>query len=235
MKSIIKMLELAFFATLAFSTVGALGAGSASAAEPQILLNGTHTFPQLILGSSSLSSKLVNRTATVECGSLLIHGLIRSKLDILLLLLWHRCKIAGTTTECNSINPTEPRGLIHTAVLLLPRLLLTHLPGFLIQRDPELRHVAEFECGALAKSIVVEGTVEAHLSKPAANVFSNEVTVNIEVKTAGSEQTFTHDEGSNEIMKLESSTNGFAFETATEEVLEAKAHLNSGVEVEFHC
>jgi hypothetical protein len=227
MRSIIKMLGLAFFATLALS---AFGASSASAVvHPLILIVPPNTYPQLILGLSKKVSNLVAKGGSkVECQHLLIHGLIHSGLDILLLLLWHQCTSAGA--ECNSAG--EQKGLIHTAVLLLPRLLLSHLPGFLIQLDPELKHVAEFECGIV--KVVVNGTVEAHLDSPAAGVPSNEATISVEVKTAGSEQKFTHDEGSNEIDHLESSF-GIGFENATEEVLEAKVHLNTGVEAEFHC
>jgi hypothetical protein len=222
---------------LVASLVMALVAAASASAHTEILLRGGG-FPQLILGLSSRESKLVTKVpligeVTVSCPSLLVHGLVRSSLDVLLLLLWHRCK-DNLGNNCQSAG--EPTGLIHDAVLLLPKLLLGQVIGFLIQLDLAYNkvHIAEFSCGI--NKVVVNGTVLGNVTSPAEGEFSNELKMNIEVKTAGVEQKFTHVQGSEEIDHLLSSTNGEAFENSTEEVMEAHVHFaNPLVTGTIHC
>jgi hypothetical protein len=211
-----------------------LGAVAMSAfGAPEIKLTGTSTYPQEILGSSSKPSKLVTAAGDeIECETLLNRGTLHSPTDLLLLLLWHKCKLTKPlATPCNS--PGEPSGLIHVLQLVLPVLLLNHLPGFLFELDLPEKLSSLFECPALGIHISVRGTVLGHIISPALGSHSPTLTVDVNVATPGTAQTFTHAEGSESIDLLESNSTG-TFEMSTEEVLEDSSHFEkAGVEAEF--
>jgi hypothetical protein len=213
----------------AVALLGAVAMSAFGAAELK-LVNGA-TYPQSILSSSSHVSKLVTAGGTeVACETLLDSGTLHSPTDLLLLLLWHKCASTGVIkAACSS--PNEPSGLIHVLTLVLFGLLLNHLPGVLFELDLPEKHTAEFSCSIV--KVTVNGTVLGHIISPAAEKPSSELTVDVNVATAGTAQTFTHFEGSESIDLLESSTGG-AFEMSTEEVTEDHGHfVTAGVEAEF--
>jgi hypothetical protein len=160
MRSIIKMLGLAFFATLAFSAVGALGAGSASA-----LLFLTQSTKELFTVKSLTTAKLETALNAVECATVLGHGLILNKTDIAhtILLTFHECKVAGTTAACTGTsNANEPSGLITT--LELDALLVTLLPStadkYGLKVLAEKGNLAEFKCATVPETnVTVKGSV----------------------------------------------------------------------------
>jgi hypothetical protein len=229
-----RFMMLAGLALAASLVLAGVAAASATAASEILIRNGS--FPQTVLGSSNHISKLVTKAGnTVECSTYSTKGTQYSNTDVLLLLLWKGCKETTTSTECNS--PGESSGNVHDAVLTLPVLLLSKLPGLLFELDTSYnsKHIAEFECDFGLVKIVVNGTVLGHISKPAIGVWSNSMTLDIVVKTAGTEQLWKDtEEKPNELDHLESSRNGGAFESSTEEVIEAEVHYAAaGVEGMF--
>jgi hypothetical protein len=177
MRSIIKMLGLAFMATLAFSVVGALGAGSASALL--FLVAGdaaSETYTVENLGKPTLET---SSKRTVTCESVDGGGTILNKTDVVekASFTFHKCT-SSFAGECTS--GTEPKGLIKT--LALDGLLVTLLNGkYGILTLPEKStDEAEFTCkGLLTVTTVVTGNVvgeftetkaESEVSKTAAKV-----------------------------------------------------------------
>jgi hypothetical protein len=200
---------------------------------PEIKLTKGATYPQAILGSSSETSVLELASGTkVECTSLTNTGSLNSPTDLLLLLIWHHCTEPALKAPCKTVG--EPEGLIHVTQLVLPVLLLTHLPGLLFELDLATgqKHSAEFECDGV--KITVNGTVLGHIISPAINTPSSELTVDVNVATPGHAQTFTHAEGSESIDLLESTNLSGVFEMSTESVINDKSHFEkAGVEAEF--
>lgn len=154
---ILKLLGLAFFATLALSAIGAFGAGSASA-----LLFLTTLNPELFtiknVGPLVFETRGGNK---VECEIVLGHGFVLNKTDIthLFLLTFHKCAstFAGPCTS-----PNQPQGLITT--LELDALLVTLLQsidkyGLLLLAKNGI--IAEFTCSNALVTVkaVVSGSV----------------------------------------------------------------------------
>lgn len=153
---IIKLLGLALMVTLAFSAVGAIGAGSASA-----LVFLTESGRELLFTAKSLTKPVLETAngSKVECVLLLGHGFILHNTDKAhkILLTFHGCKnvLLG---ECKSTN--EPAGLITT--LELDALLVTLLPSidkYGLKLLAEKGNLAEFTCGIGEAPVVVKGTV----------------------------------------------------------------------------
>jgi hypothetical protein len=170
MKSIIKMLGLAFFATLAFSAIGALGAGSASALLFLTLSGGELLFEiKSLLHFNKVEPPhptLLSSIGNVECELLLGRGAILHKTDEArkIRLEFHRCRLQGTMFPCTTRGVTgEKEGLIIT--LLLKALLVTLLEvrgqetkyALKIESEEGAPHLATFEC--LGETIVVQGSV----------------------------------------------------------------------------
>jgi hypothetical protein len=208
--------------------LGAVAMSAFGAAE--LKLTKGATYPQGFLSLSSHPSKLVSAGGTeVKCETLLNRGTLNSPTDLLLLLLWHKCEEPVLKAACSSAG--EPSGLIHVLTLVLFGLLLNHLPGLLFELDLPEKHTAEFSCSIV--KVTVNGTVLGHIISPAVEKASSELTVDVNVTTPGHAQAFTHFEGSESIDLLESSQGG-AFEMATEEVIEDHGHFEkAGVEAEF--
>ncbi len=154
MRSIIKMLGLAFFATLAFSAVGALGASSASA-----LLFLTESGNELLftikgLGLAVLETKNASK---IDCKSTLGHGFIVNKSDSArkILLTFHECT-SGALGACTSSG--EPSGLITTLEMdALLVTLLSPLDKYGLKLLAEKGNLADFNCGIAA--VTVKGTI----------------------------------------------------------------------------
>jgi hypothetical protein len=208
--------------------LGAVAMSAFGAAE--LKLTKGATYPQSILSLSSHVTKLVAAGGTeLKCETLLDKGTLNSPTDLLLLLLWHKCEEPKLKVACNSAG--EPSGLIHVLTLVLPVLLLTHLPGFLFELDLPEKHTAEFSCSIVKETI--NGTMLWHIISPAAESPTSELTMDLNVATPGHAQAFTHAEGSESIDLLELSTGG-AFEMMTLEVIEDHEHFEkAGVEAEF--
>lgn len=224
----------------------ALAAAATSASAAEIVVTTGQELPQLFLGAGSTTSKLRSISgsgtveSTIECPSVLIHGLLNSPHDLLILLLFHKCTTQlpiGATANCQT--PGEPAGLIHTVVLALPVWLnaAKTLPGLLIEKDPSVAGslITEFECKNefLAPKIGVKGTVLGKILKPLAKTKSNSMELAIETVEEGKKQRFTKVEEGSIVDELESDSEGAAFKKATEEVLPTLTHFNTGVEAEF--
>ncbi len=218
MRSIIKMLGLAFFATLALSAMGALGAGSASALL-FLTTNAKESFTVKGLTIAELETKGKN---TIECANVLGNGLILNKTDVAhsIFLIFHKCNIKGLpSATCTSAG--EPAGLIKT--LQLDALLVTLLPstsdkyGLLLLAAKG--NLAEFKCASLPETNAeVKGTVVGE--------FTETLT---ESQTAKKEATLKFEKGANAgepaitsywtlqgtaAPKLESTLSGLANETS---------------------
>ncbi len=182
MRSIIKMLGLAFMATLAFSMVGALGAGSASALL--FLVAGgasSETFTVQTLGAEQ---KLETPKNSVKCTSVEGSGTILNKTDVVdkASFTFHKCS-STFSGECTSAGQTT-KGLIKTLALdgLLVTLLGTTEHKYGIVMLPEKStDDAEFTCtnGLVTTKTVVKGSVvgefketqaESETSKTAAKI-----------------------------------------------------------------
>lgn len=179
MRSIVKMLGLAFFATLAFSAVGAIGAGSASALlfltsgaseETSTTVNlNTETSPATLEAENGLS---------VKCPSVLGSGTILNKTDRIdkLLFTFHKCT-AGILGACTSSG--EQTGLIKT--LELDALLITLLNGhYGLLILAEKGNQAEFVCGGV--TIEVKGTVAGEFTATAAEAEAGATEMNLVFK-----------------------------------------------------
>jgi hypothetical protein len=162
MRSIIKLLGLAFIATLAFSAVGAIGAGSASALLFLTLSPRGQT--ELLFELKSLTKPIfLSASGNFECALLLGRGAILHKTDEArkILLQFHGCKLEGTSTTCTTAG--EPAGLITT--LLLDALLVTLLEvplqetKYALKLLSEVRppHLATFSCGII--TVILRGSV----------------------------------------------------------------------------
>jgi hypothetical protein len=156
MRSIIKMLGLAFFATLAFSAVGAIGAGSASAL---LFLTTTSNAEELFTVKGLGNAVLELATGTeVKCKVTSGHGFLLKSTNYAhkILLTFHEC--TSPLGECNSAG--EPKGLIKTLelVALLVR-LLEPLARYGLKVLAEKGNLADFNCGILNTSVVVKGAV----------------------------------------------------------------------------
>ncbi len=159
MRSIIKMLGLAFFATLAFSAVGALSAASASALL-FLTANAKESFTVNGLGLQLLLT--LSNQGTI-CHNVLGSGLILNKTDFAhkILLTFHGCE-SPALGSCQSAG--EPNGLIKT--LELHALLVTTLSGlYAIVILSEKGEAAEFSCG-IAK-IKVTGQIAGEFPEKA--------------------------------------------------------------------
>jgi hypothetical protein len=221
---IFKLLGLALMATLAFSVVGALGAGSASA-----LLFLTESGKLLLFTLKNLGLAILETLngTKVECESLLGHGFIVHKTDIAeeILLTFHECKSAvGSCTTAG-----EPTGLIMT--LLLSGLLVslekpTDKYGLRISSEhgPN-EHLATFTCGTppLSVTVIVKGSVVGEFEETLAEseTFKKESKVKFAKNGVGMPAipSYWTLEGLR-TAKLEASTNGgTSFEEASQEVL----------------
>ncbi len=180
MRSIVKMLGLAFFATLAFSAIGALGAGSASALL-FLTTNGVATELFTVLDLNGAGKPAILETAsghTTECETVLAHGFILNKTDEVdkLLFTFHKCK--AFLSNCSSSG--EPSGLITTLELnaLLVTLLNGHY-GILILGE-KTKHLATYTCGT--EKVVVEGTVVGEFTETKAESEAFKAEAKVEFK-----------------------------------------------------
>jgi hypothetical protein len=153
MKSIIRLLGTTVVATLVFSAIATLGAGSALA-----LLFLTSSTKELftMLGLTSLAKTAVIETKTMrlECGVMLGHGLILNQTDIAqeISLTLHECD--APTFSCFSAG--EPKGLIKMSGL--EGLLVSLLDGkYGLKLSAEKGNFAEYSCGGLP--VVIKGSL----------------------------------------------------------------------------
>jgi hypothetical protein len=228
MRRFMMLVGLALVASLALAGVTAV---SASAVSPEILLTNPAgvTYPQNVVSTDNNPSTLKQGIIlTVTCSSLLLKGKLLSEKKALLLLLWHKC--SDGINPCQSAG--EPSGLIHTLLLALPVWLNSAktLPGLLFERHQGNADLATFSCGS--NTILVRGSVLGHIPKPAKEVKSH--TMEVEVLTKGTSQEFEKVEEGAEVDKLEASLNGGGFSSATEEVKKDVVEFETaGVEAEF--
>ncbi len=160
---LIKLLGLAFMATLAFSAIGALGAGSASALLFLTSGGASTTFTVLNLNTSTKPAVLETKGGQkVECEGVVGSGTILNKTDLShkIVFTFHKCKASFGST-CSSAG--EPSGLIKT--LSLRGLLVTLLNGKYgietVSEKGTTGDLAEFKCSGLIGEVttVVTGSV----------------------------------------------------------------------------
>lgn len=229
-----RFMMLAVLALVASLALAGAAAASASAAEI-FLTNPTGvTYPQNVVTTDNNPSTLTASFITVTCTSLLGRGTLWSPKKLLLLLLWHGCK---DNFGRNCLSTGEPQGLIHTLLLVLPVWLnkaLT-LPGVLFERHQGNADLAHFHCWSPSGGttlVLVRGSVLGHIPKPAPKVKSHNLEVEILVKNGAQE--FEKVEEGTAVDKLESSSGGGIWVSATEEVTKDLVEFETaGVEAEF--
>jgi hypothetical protein len=233
MRSIIKMLGLAFFATLAFSAIGALGAGSASALL--FLTLSPSGVKELLFEVKSLlhfnkveprNPTLLSSHGNVECELLLGRGAILNKTDEArkIRLEFHRCKVQNTTQPCTTEGVAgEKSGLIIT--LLLDALLVTLLEvsgqetkyALKILSEEKPPHLATFNCGPIVGTVIVQGSVVGDFEESLSQSQTHKEEAALLFGKFVSQDFWTLKSGIGEA-KLEANL-GFGFEPATEDAL----------------
>ncbi len=207
---IMKLLGLAFLATLAFSAVGTLGAGSAAA-----LLFLTESGKELLFTIKSLGNATFESASgsRFECKSVLGHGFIMHKTDSVrkILLTFHEC--GSGLTQCTSSG--EPSGLIKTLELdALLVTLLSPLDKYGLKLLAESGNLAEYTCGL--GSVELRGSVVGEYEETLAEseTFKKEVKLVFEKGVNSGEPRIRDYETLNGAgtAKLESKSGGGAFE-----------------------
>lgn len=218
----IRVLMLAFVAMLAFSVVGAIGAGSASA-----LLFLTESGKELLFTVKGGEAKLESSSGlAVACKTVLGHGFIVHKSDEArkILLTFHECSSLGQ--ECLSTQSAEKAGLITT--LEMDALLVTLLNGkygLKTLAEGSGKNLAEFTCGTgfLEAKIIVKGSVVGEFTETKAESeesYKKEAKVVFENNPAKAGEAKILDYWTLEGLrtaKLESNSNGGAFTESNEQ------------------